>query len=505
MSLVARQSSQDSPHRSDQMDLLNGVMDVPGVHQDEQPFIQIEEQPVSRWFHISKTAFGVSSAVAAVGLLALSIIQDYGDSWNAVITMGGGLAAQFAFQALPSRSTIDFEKDLLTDYAAEFFLIITQIYLNVPQPRWVVRWVFGMFNALLGAQIATKVDTVLQWTPENDRTAETDVLMEDPRTMHMITGNHALSRRTSEVVKLSFGVIAIGVCNAYPKYTTIPLQVAWLVTGHAIGCLFHETIHTIRRQKEKEFEATPHSLNDTVVPLSTRLPTSIKALRLIEQVEQVVGVVLPGFLISFALYDKKYLTPVSILTTGITMGMIRHIDWLRDTKTRVDRLPELKRREDDSRPLYLRAADVAKYAITLGVIAFLGVAMYQGTAVDRWALGTFGVSLFGSYIGARYIDKYDLPSNPLINTLSFFIRHSSAPMLYILINQVMKIGDIALNTYPTAYIVVSCVAYASLGIGLGTHAGERATSRKRQYPAETNTLSAALYSNFWGQQVIGQV
>jgi len=476
------------------VDLLQQVFTLPAELAEPSPRNEQESRINGRC--VSMSLFGVVCVATTIGLITLSIMKDYGNSYNALITVGTGFAFQYAVQVTPFRNFINFEKNILTDYSAEFFLAFTQLYLNVPQPRWFVRTTFGMFNALLGAQIATKIDTIVHWKLRDDRSAESDVLIQDPRTIHMISGNHSPSRRVTEVAKVIIAIVGLILSSIYPSKMAVIRKLGWLLLGHSIGSGIHETIHSFRRHFEKQHEEM-QGLHDGLLTQEMRTPKTITYLRLLEKVEQVVGVFLPGIIIAFNT------SPTDCLS-GVCMGMIRHIDWIRYTKTPVQELGELKK-ADIPQPAYLKVVDVAKYLFAVGVAAFVAVAMVQGTAVDRWALATFAVMLYSSYAATRAIDHSEIPNNRLINTLFFYSHFSiAAPVLYIAINQVLKIGDIALKNSPVYKTVISCVAYASLALSLGTHAGARATNRNRTYPAEMNPL-IVLFTYFFVQQLLSQV
>ena len=507
MAQVLMQPAQGVQVQQQQPDsLLTHVLDFPNQEDREtNPFIQPIQQTTPSSPPVYSKKFGTFNVVAAVSLLAICILKDYGDPVNAVFTLGGGLAAQLAFQTLASRVTVDFEQSLFADYKVDFFFIITNIFIQFAAPRWAERLTYGGFNAILGASIGMKVDMFLQWNQGDDRTYETDALQNDSNTMHMVTGNDTRSRRAWEIGKLALGIIGLGVCYAYPTYTEIPLQVAWNLTGHAIGSLFYEVIHTLRIQKEREFESLPLINRNPNIPLSAQVPTSLSLLRRTEQISQLVGGILPGFAIGLAIFKIKYLTPTVLFFSGVSMGMSRHIDWIYNTKTKVDQLHLIQRKEETNTPLYVKIANVAKWIIALGVLAFIGAIMYTGTATDRWAIGTFAVSCFGTYLGGKQVEKYNLPSDRMTNTLSFLIHNDDTPFLALAILQAMKIGNININTYGRGYVVISCIAYASLGMWLGRNAVDRSTPLNRKKPAERNNSADSFYSNFWVQQIAGKV
>ncbi|MCB1084883.1 MAG: hypothetical protein KDK60_02150 [Chlamydiia bacterium] len=454
---------------------------------------------------------GVVCTVGTITLVALSIIYDLGTAWNATLTIGSGLSLQMALNCIPYRRKygefeatksgqfVNREKDLLVKYAATFFITLTQVYLNVPNPRWLTRLTFGLFNALLGMQLATKVDNILHWTLRNEKTSDSEFLIESNTKLNVLMGNQSASRRIIEGIKIVVGVAGI-VLGHYLKWGKVPIRFGTLLLGHAGGTLFHETVHGIRLHMEKKFNQSEQE-DSMYLNESTQMPTGLKVVIVLEKIEQVVGVIFPGMIIAF---DH----PAGDVFSGLTMGLSRQIDWIRYTETPYSELHELKNRNDYKPSTLEKMMWVVKWTFAIGVAGYIGFGIYQAaiakTFVDAYALGTFITVLYSSYFLTRIADRSNLPGSHFLNTLFFYTNYSiAAPVVYIAVSQVMKIGDIALNKYALYKTVVACIGWSSLAWAFGTQAGQRATTKAVTFPAEVDPL-ILLYTVFFVQQLIGK-
>ncbi|MCP5503703.1 MAG: hypothetical protein H7A41_00975 [Chlamydiales bacterium] len=488
-----------------------------------RPLINSENAPSAedyRRFRNQQIAKGVIAgglAVATGAFTFVAIKWDYGLAYNSLITTAAGVVLGGAILLIPYRTKlnarevtkldltligtiIDFTKDKIINYAATFFIVVTQIYLNVGQPKWATRLVYGGFNAILGIQLATIVDNLFHMKLKDDRSEGVDLEEEDPRKIEMLYGNAPGTRRSIEVVKVTIAIAAI-ILGYYYAPATVATKLGMILLGNSVGIAFHETIHGIKKHLEKKHQAASE-IESPFVPPSATMPTSIKVLIVIEKTEQVFGLFFPGFAISFNTSATDFLS-------GMFYGMLRQFDWIRMTKTPLKDLDELKRVAPDEQYHRLnQVMTVVKWIFSIVVVGgFLIYGIEQGIAkgphVDAYALSTVIGVLYGSYFLSRFMDRQTLPSNRLYNTLFFLTHYSlSPPLLFYAITQVLKIGDIALKDYGPYKIVLSCIAYASLAFSFGTEAGRRATDRAIPYPAQVNPL-IMLYTAFLAQQLRG--
>ncbi len=444
--------------------------------------------------------FGLVFTLGAVTFLALSIFKDYGDSWNTFNGVSFGILGQMGAQTLPDRRnrrverSLGWEKDTLVKYAAIFFIGFTQVYLNVPRPRWFVRLTFGIFGALLGMQMATMVDTIAHWRLEDDKTQGIGYRGDPSDCIPVIMGNRPRSRRAWEVAKVIVAVAAI-VIGFQVRGASIALKLGWILLGHSAGVVIHEIIHSLRKRLQRRYEEAQLAPQaDIFVPPTNNMPTNLKILIFLEKLEQILGILLPGFIVAL---NTSYTDAIA----GTCMGMTRQIDWIRFTRTPAQAITELARRELSPPTYWRRALDIAKWAFAvIGVGGFLAYGIYDGITngpvVNAYVLATFGIVLYSSYALTRYLDNQEIPSNRVVNNLFFYTNFSiSAPILYIAITQVLQIGDYALDTYEVYNALISCLAWASLAWAFGTQAGHRATNRNVPYPATVDPL-IILYT-FW--------
>lgn len=486
---------------------------VPLVNSENKPtpqdFSSFRRKQIARGIIASGLAFG------GIGLCYIAIAYDYKDPLNAVITTCAGTILGGAFHLLPYRErlnendvkkrditslgrAIDFTKDKIINYSATFFIVVTQIYLNVPQSRWLYRLIYGGFNGILGLQIATMADSFFHLKLKDDETEPFD-LEDQPKKIEMLTGNTPLTRRSIEVAKAVIGIAALIFGYLYPPATVAP-KLGMILIGNVSGIAFHEVVHAAKKYYEKKESALEPESASPFIPVGATYSRPYKLLIYIEKVEQVAGLFLPGFILAFN-------TTATDFFTGFFYGMLRQIDWIRITKTPYNKLDDLQRRvEPDPHPVLTKVMTVAKWIFAIGAVGgFLGYGIYDGIAngplVNVFALTTVGIVLYSSYLLTRYMDQQTLPSNRLYNTLFFLTNYSlSPPLLFYAITQVLLIGDIALKDYGVYKIILSCFAYASLSFSFGTEAGRRATDRNIPYPAEVGPL-IMLYTAFLTQQL----
>lgn len=464
---------------------------------------------------IARGIFATGLALGGVGLCYVATAYDFKDPLNAVVTTCAGTVFGGAFHLLPYRKrlneedvnkrditslgrVINFTKDKIINYSATFFIVTTQIYLNVPQSRWLHRLIYGGFNGILGLQIAAMADSFSHPKLKDDETG-TLLLGDQPRKVEMLSGNTSLSRRGIEVAKAVIGIATLVLGELYPP-ATFASKLGMILLGNVSGTAFHEVVHAAKKYYEKKEAASAPESESPFIPVGATYSRPYKLLIYIEKVEQVAGRFFPGFILAFN-------TKATDFFAGFFYGMLRQIDWIRITKTPYNKLDELqKRAEPDPHRVLTKVMTVAKWIFAIGAVGgFLLYEIYNGIVngplVNVFALTTVGIALYSSYLLTRYMDRQKLPSNRLYNTLFFLTNYSlSPPLLYYAINQVLRIGSTSLEDYGPYKIILSCLAYASLSSSFGEEAGRRATDRNVAYPAEVSPLTM-LFTVFLTEQL----
>ncbi|MCB1116124.1 MAG: hypothetical protein KDK71_06610 [Chlamydiia bacterium] len=460
-----------------------------------------------------KIPIGIFSGGLWIGGALLTVVPfcfDNTNAINALITTAAGAVIGGAIFATPARQRLNAEdgtveeltfygkvveivKDKIVNYSATFFIVLTQVYLNVPHPRWAERLVFGLLNATLGLQFAAVCDNIRHFQIKEDETED----LSSTRTIHMLTGNRTSSRIGWEVVKGVAGVGGILLGHFVPTATVAP-KVGMLVLGDAAGSLFHEGIYAIKKRLDKA-EASPEE-SESFLQAGSNYSSAHTFLIYLEKIEQVLSLFLPGFIVAFDTRPTDFFA-------GAFYGLYRQIDWIRTTQTPTAKIDELQERKIDGDQTCTKVMDVAKWAFAIFAVGgYLGYLLYQGIAsaphATAYAISTFAVVLYGSYLLSRAVDQQTLPSNRFFNNLFFFTCYSLvAPLLYIAIKQVLEIGDIALENYGPYETLLSCIAYGSLAFSFGTEAGRRVT--RRNIPAAISPL-IMLFTNFLAEQLRGK-
>ena len=494
--------------------------------------------------------------MGTVGLLALTILKDYGNAYNACITLGMGISFQSTLLFIPFREdpetkqltfygkSLNFEKDKLVKYAAVYYICMTQLFINLKDTRKLQIGTYASFNFLLGALTVTLVDTILHWKLKDTRipdptqdTLPINVLEEEEAILPAIRNlpaynttirvipinkNRPGAKQRENVLRVGFEigkfVLAASIvgglwaAKAYApnsktaKFAAVPLKFANIFLGHAIGGLTHEVIHGIHEYVKKKYPPQTQNQGAYGNP-EVYTPTPLKVMMTIEKTERVLGILLPGVIIAFYSYSSGKIFSAPDIFAGVFMGMLRQIDFIHFTQTPADRL-NLGNRQEPMHKVAERISCVAKWSFAVFAVGgFLGYGIYQGIAqgqaINAYALGTVAALLYPSYFLAKWIGnrKIDQNSHPFLNSLYFFTNYSiAAPIIYIAVTQVLKIGDIALDTYGIAKTLIACIGWGSLAWTFGVQAGSR---DNLSYPANVDPL-IILFTAFFVKQLIGK-
>lgn len=528
----------------------------PKAESELLPLIDSKPQPQEKkcLFPTSylRTVGTLSCLSLSVGLFALAILRDYGNAYNALVTTSIGLTFQASLQLLPCRINTDtnaltlygrfvnYEKDKVLKYSAIYYFCMTQLFLNITQTRAIQRGFYGSFNFLLGVLFMTLVDTIANWKLKDARIPDPTAtsinlndMGEDPsfstlppysKTIKILPidkekrdakAKEKRLRIITDLAKLALAtstIIGFSVAKSYApdswagKSAAIPLKFANILLGHALGCLGHEVIHAIhelvREKNPPKVQNQGAFGNPTVYT-----PFPVKLMMGIEKVERAVGVLFPGIVIAFYTYTAGKTISAPDIIAGALMGIVRQIDLIHFTQNPADRL-ELG---DKTTPMnkYLWVAEkVAKWGFAIVIIGgFLGLGIYQGITqgppINAYTLGTVAVVLYPAYALAKWVgtQKIDENSHPFLNTLYFYTNYSiAAPIIYIAVTQVLKIGDIALDSYGVGKSITACLGWAYLAWAFGVQAGSRNT---QSYPADVDPL-IILFTFFFVQQLTGQ-
>jgi len=460
--------------------------------------------------HRIKQAAPALLGAATIGLLALSILNDFGTVSNWFINFGLGLTFEGTLLTLPLRysdseltvygKVINFKKDKLIKYCAVFFLSLMNLYLNLHQADWLTRTVYGILNFIYGMLIATQIDTIAHWSLKDSRIPDTldtiplqsgtesidAPLPEKPyrETIRMFPpskeGFHAERnekqwRIGTEVFTLAVASVAMiaflvarsvlsdsigmdidsygldlnstGLGSVIHQLFVFPLKCSYIYIGEALGALFHEAIHANYRHKQQIHK--PQTDSSEYGSLTYITPEPIKNMIRLMKTERVLGILLPGSIIAFN-------TVFTDLLAGFLLGMMLQIDLIEFTQTHIHQLSRLqKNSEIDPARINLCPSWLSNGLAWIYALAAMGVWMWWNLTTigfvpyNAGPVFTFPTVVLASYAFAKFMDaqKIDQNSSPLCNWLFFKTLYSPAtPIIYIAANQAIPLNDRTLTT-----------------------------------------------------------
>jgi len=497
----------------------------------------------------AKIGTPIACGLTTIGFIALSIIQNYGTVINCLITFPAGLFFQTTLLAIPRRYTegnitfygkaIDFQKDKLLKYAAVFFIALTNLYLNLHHPMWLVLSVFGIFNFVYAMQIAAQVDNFIHSKLKDSRipdrleesvplvnvssveTQPTELpTLSYEKTIRLYPPNKVelnaeadedRARLKSEMIKLGFFLAAMTALLLTRKYLSdssnidlesagltpeivhqafaFPLKYSYISIGKPLGGLFFEWIHTKTKNRQKENEVIVEQSEYGSPVFYT--PKPVQQMMAIEKILWIVGILFTGSIIAANTVGTDILS-------GFLMGIVSQIAVIDFTQTHMTQHHRLKKKKEETQTLAMKIYEwscfIFQWVFAIGAVAWwvtynlrtLGLEAY-----NLYPVCTFPAVLFPAYFFGRYIDskKIDEKSSPFLNWL-FFKAHYfiSAPITYIAVDQTLPLNDVSLQSYPGYVAAVASIGVGSLALNFGLESARQATKRDVTYPAEISSL-----------------
>lgn len=340
-----------------------------------------------------KVGFAAASAIVLVAVRVLFISST---PWSAAVTTLVGVCSQIAIQQVASKDIINLEKNFICDYNAELFLILTQIVLNYDTPLS-QGIIYGLLNGLFGAQMVALVDTLANQRLDTDNKPTLD-LQESSKHIEVYRFN---DRRSRLYTDLFWGALGVGLMTT--GYVISKAQVltkaGWVFLGRAIGSELMEFV----RLKRMEIERAPREVvEDDFLLEAPQVPPSVRYIRAVERVVDVVAPLLPALIIGLN-------HNISNGVAGILYGMHCQLDRIEYTRTDFEVLYANKLQPDSEKGMEKTCSKVcwewAKLVTTLAMLTFIGAIIKTGTKVDRWVISPYTVAVLGSYFMTMYTDQ----------------------------------------------------------------------------------------------------
>jgi hypothetical protein len=480
---------------------------------------------------------GASFACAATALaLQVSNLHHWGSNpiGGAILSFTNGAGFQFGMLMLLPRSWMNLQKSFFADYAAAFFLGVSQPYLNLPKgaQQKAREGIFGLLNAHGGMCLAAFLHTI--FTRRLSETEETTPFFEGeatrPGCLKIAFGNTSMQRGGWALLRGGAGLAAV-VAGSFFDQVSILKGYGIYLAADAVGQIAMEgLIYLYSKSGPKEagggnmmFHRSAPSVSDCLMAwnLSDKIhrffPVFSKAFR-------AAAYVAPGMLVVCGgAAEKAHVAAVPLLCyflAGIFTGGNRDLEMARFTETPCNEMTEIKEAAATDKSCGRKTAEgiwtATKWTFaTLGVGGFLVLTMagfdpdngkFEKIGPEIWApvLG-FTCCLYGSYAVGK-ISKYFFDKqkpNAWVRNSAYFWTHYSIgiPMLSLYIMEQLNIGNSALSQYKVSEGVFAGLAWASLGVGLGLETATRADAPK---PRVISALYAALFLQFLVAQLFRQ-
>ncbi|NGX38194.1 MAG: hypothetical protein K1000chlam2_01366 [Chlamydiae bacterium] len=479
---------------------IPSMIDHKALH-PEKSANQINYQKLAWRIAISGVSLGIGGAAIAA---EATHFHGWGNDSvsSTLLSFLAGAALQNTAQVALQRDWSNREVTFLADYATPVFLTLSQVYLN--KTDWAVP-IFGILNGLGGACTTAFLHTlVTRRLSETDDTVplvDSGSESEDLTKLRVTPLSYSNGRIVWSVAEALSGVALAAVASQIPHISFLKNYGVILAgDGFAQLCgeIWLKRIIALQRASggAEDVWETPSQ------------PRELKIYTSLTRVFLAVSHVLPGgTLVLGGAIQNPVGSALCYLLTGALTGGKRHVERARYTEVPEEHLLELKR------PLQPLSNGEKVFKLAKWTFAILGVGGFIGLGIaglntntgtfqninpfDRAALATFGPFLYGSYAVAELVRRKfkENKESPLRSTSYFYTHYSQGiPLLGLYIMEIMRIGNQALEKDSYLQGIAGCIAYASLGAGIGLEASARSDFPE---PRVFSALSAALIFKFF--------
>lgn len=460
------------------------------------------------WKSVSLCSFAIGGAA-----LAGSIYWENQTS-RTLLALLSGMAFQNTIQTALLRKLANKEKSFFGDYFTAVYLITSQVYLNTSPSPVVKEAMLTSLVVLGGVPLSAMLHTLgfKRLTEGRDPDPQASYSAPEPPLKGIFHSSSA-KRFTFSSLEVAFGSAAI-VAGVAVKELSLFRDFGIIMASDGVGQIGAEILYRKIVGPNRFNKHGGMYLKEPASPSTTKA----KAYKLATKILMPLAHTLPGVLIVGAGSVQKNYYPLAAslyALYGVFTGIKSQLEKARFYGMGKYELHELDPAKKGRRKCHEYAFLGFKYAVAVAALAYIGVGIagfdLQTGQIDQFsdadvaALSTLGVCLYGSFvltkIARRIFDR--AKDSRILNELYFHTCYSIGPptlALYLL--EKMKIGDESLNTYPIVGVVASCIAYASLGTGIGQEAGVRGAF---QHPRIFSALPAALLGKFVMRKIFGEV
>lgn len=476
-----------------------------------------EKEELPRWEEDKKVwksrIVSISSFMIGGGALAGAIYFENRIS-STLLALLSGMAFQNSAQTALPRKWANKEKSFFGDYFTAVYLITSQVYLNTSPSPVAKEAMLTSLVVLGGIPLSAMLHTLgfKRLTEGRDPDPQASFSAPVPP-LKGIFHTSSRKRYALGILEVAFGTASI-VAGATVKELSLFRDFGIIVASDGVGQIGAEAFYRKTVGPSKFNRGGGVIIEDP----SVRQTTTAKAYRLATKILMPLAHTLPGVLIVAAGSVQKEMYPLAAsfyALYGVFNGIKSQLEKARFYGMGKYELLELDSAEKGPRKCYEYAFLGLKYTVAVATLAYiaLGISGYdlQTGEVDQFsdadvaALTTFGTCLYGSFVLTKIARKiFDREKDSrFLNEFYFHTCYSIGPptlALYLL--EKMKIGDESLNTYPIVGVVAACIAYASLGGGIGQEAGIRGAF---PHPRIFSALPAALLGKFVMRKILGEV
>lgn len=468
------------------------------------------------WSKIAQASIAFALFSTALGVYASDTlhIRSHLGSRSFTEVFGGSMVTWLGASLL-SRHMCSWIKSGISDYASASFLLLSQVFLNLPQKSQEASqpYFFGYFNFHGGMAIAAYIHSVL--TKRVQEGAEAPLVdmtnREQKQRYHMLYGT---TRRRMVIATAmgAAGIAAIILGSTY-KPAKIFRDLGIIFTGRAFSYVISElwwrsTIPAYTEEHQRSIQSGE----------SPKYSWNIRHYSSINRVMLVAFHALPGVLVSAAeISEENRIHALSIFLFalhGFTMGWNEHLRQLRFSEVCTSELHEVRQNHERIFPPKSFFGWGKWFIGVPCVLTFTGLTIagynpdldifQKANPYVISSITAFAVSLYASFFFSEVSRiKFEKEGNtPLVNTC-YYLGHyaSGVPLFFIYFMEKLLINDQGLDLDGPLAGSLSTIAWWSLGWAMGRDASKRTDE---PHPRVIDSLYLALFGRYFINLISGR-
>jgi hypothetical protein len=332
-------------------------------------------------------------------------------------------------------------------YSLSEFLILWQIYLNLPEDSPAQSAVLALICALEGSSLIINISslagkTLADINPRKHYSPEKQFrLYTEPTTVQ--------GKKAELIFKTAFGAAFLATSPFVGSWTGHFQKLGAFLIGYSFGEGVEKGFHRIHRQMEEAYALE--------IAAGGEVPSKLAWMRFCSTIASIFRKQAWGMII-VANHPAAY-AAVGLCIGSAKSGELRNFERL----VKIDPEPTPD-------PCALRSKQTLNTLLIGGTAIYCIYGMATSPLTDQLALGSFMLGgATGALLDARANKAFNPPANkPVTNVLKFYTEHTDPlAFIYLYLKQSMDLGDTALAQGDPSQHAAAFFAYLSLGTNLG--------------------------------------